>query len=250
MNWLDKSTWCDISVRLLRECLRKASDHMTANCFDLRDDNKDHLLKDFEGLVIEATKQVISNETDTSILALRVQPERNDAAVSSIDRDFLFENHERLPNEVVAKASQIEAYRNSMELCSEVAYDDLIKTSLCNNSEQCSLVVATKSPWSPPSSTLMRSMTEVEQKAAQIDTKWYIEKHVVFVAGAIASTALMHCIPDKTEPDNDPRIRVLLMQQQAFLNLILLMAINSWTLVLLWLSRKRIPSSSFCRMNY
>jgi hypothetical protein len=202
VNWLDKSNWCDISARLLTECLRKSSDHITANCFDLGEGNKDSLLKDIQGLVMEATKELVSNETDKSNLALPVQSELNDAVGSSIDRDYLVENYERLPKEVVAKASQVEAYRNSMALCGEVAYDDLIKTSLCNSSEQSSLVVATKSPWSR-SSTIMRSTTEVEQNAAQIDTKWYIENHVLFVAAAIASSALMQCMPEKTELDTE-----------------------------------------------
>lgn len=190
MQWSDKSTWCDISAKLSGQCLHKASVRLALSGFDGGDDNKDQMLKDIEGSIIDAVKRVISPEKDLVELAFRIQPGLNEANTISFTREFVLENCERLPKEVVAKASQEEAYRNSMDLCGEIAYDDLVKTTLCNSAARDSLVVAAKAPWSP-SSIVMRSIEEVQTKSAQFDAKWYIENHVLSIAHAIASSALL-----------------------------------------------------------
>lgn len=192
-RWSERSSWCKMSTNLWRECLRKASVHLLTSWSGGNESRQD-LLKELDDLVFDAVKRVISWDRDLKELAFEVRPERN-AAVSRV---FFLENYDRLPKDVVATASQEEAYENAIELCDEIPCNTHVKAALHDGEAQGALVIATRASYGQ-NATIVRSIGDVEKENAQIDVRWYIENQILSVAHAIASSDLLPLASSKTD---------------------------------------------------
>lgn len=197
-QWSRKDSWCAISTNLWTNCLRKASAYLFHSLGG--SGSLDEFLKEVDSLVFDAVKRVISWERDLkSDLSFEV---RSDSGNSILTRDSLVSNYERLSKGVVAASAQAEAYEDAMELCGECSFVDDVKDALRTAAAPSTYVIATKNPWGQ-SSAMMRSLTDVQKENAQLDAKWYIEKQVLSIADAIASSSLLQTT-EKTVSHSGP----------------------------------------------